>query len=525
MKTYGQGRHLVRCLCVMAGFSGAFACIIAMPATLRAEDKTPHEAMEAQVEVLLPAEIRSEAWDWEKIWKEVSSPEIQNRLFWEFHTKRTAALRRLLDQDASEALREAVRLALKRSAAFAESAVGMLSANGMENPEERGITWPEQSREISLLQLRVIGPILNGDTERRFAAWRVGHQRVEVAADDEHVLLDRQDGVIARHRISPAVVSHDAGPPCFLADGTVMSNDAVPGTDKAANFRCVKDGRTIAECPSVPWVGWRDYFAAYTPDGMSVTFWSPGHRGAASALLEIDGRRPQVAMLQIGQILDRWPANRSDSVRLTENNEFLPLPGHPGLALVRWSTRHGEMVVYPVMSIVETTGWVKSTPSQYIEDRPEFQLALLGADGPGINVLWGRHFGLFGEGPIAWIGARVPADGPYPYAHGARHTRFPRPDSAHHGVWILRVGTERKNLDVIAWTAGNVIEAPGDPSEELWLIAPSNRIGVLGSDLRFRATLRFVSPNGGEVRPFALFPSLKCGLFGAGAEMVFAGWN
>jgi hypothetical protein len=225
----------------------------------------------------------------------------------------------------------------------------MLVVNGLPDPEHRGIAWPAECRKVVLRRLHGIGPLRNEENqERRFAAWRIGHQRVEVVADDDHLLFGPQGKIVARHSTAAAVEWYDDDrPPCFLADGTVMTNEPVPGEDGVARFRCVKNGRTIAECRFSQWQGWRRYHAAYTADGMSLSLWSPAYRGAASGLLEIDGKTPKITAPPASRIMELWPVGRGDAVDLTENNDFLPLPGSRRLSLVKWSTRHGPMVNHP----------------------------------------------------------------------------------------------------------------------------------------------------------------------------------
>jgi hypothetical protein len=365
-----------------------------------------------------------------------------------------------------------------------------------------------------LRRLRVIGPILNEEgQERHFTAWRVGHLHVEVSADDDHLLFDSGGEVLASHSSPPpGALSHDDRPPCFLADGTVMANDPLAGEDGVSRFRCVKDGRLRGEARFIRWEGWRHYHAAYAADGLSVTLWSPGYRGATDGLLHIDGENQKITVLPADRIIGLWPAGRGDSVRLSENNDFLPIPGHPGLSLVKWSTRHGQMVTHPSFSIWEATPKVRE------------ELGLVGAETKSFaSVMWGQEFGTFGARPLVWISARVPAAGAYPY--GPDSTGFPAPRSAHSGVWLFRADPPKRQLQLVSWVAGRVVETSGDPGEEVWLIDHGQRVAVLDADFRWADCLRFTAADGGAVRPFAVFPSLKAGLFGIGGKMVFARWE
>jgi hypothetical protein len=463
----------------------------------------------SDVEDRLPENLRSKAW--EEIDKSATDDKQRNRLFKGFYSRRTEKLREMFERAASPAEHEELRWALIQSADWGDSAEGMLVANGLADPEHQGITWPSESRNVALRRLRVIGPILDEDGhERHFTAWRVGHHHIEVVANDDHLLFDSKGEVLASHSTPSEVASHEDRPPCFLADGTVMTNDPVPGKNGGSRFRCIKDGGLRGEAPFFSWDGWRDYHAAYATDGLSLTLWSPGYRGAANGLLHIDGESQKVTVLPTDRIIELWPAGRGDSVRLSENNTFLPIPGHPGLSLVKWSTRHGQMVTHPIFSIYEVGP----------EDQEE--LGLVGADTKTFaSVMWGEEFGTVGAKPLVWISARVPADGPYPYNHD--FTWFPAPKSAHTGVWLFRIGLPQRQLQLMSWVAGHVVEPSGDPGEDVWLIDADQRIGVIGADFQWRDCLRFSDANQPLVRPYALFPSLKTGLFGIGEEMVFAG--
>jgi hypothetical protein len=475
-----------------------FAGLLASPAICDVEDK-------------LPENLRSNAW--EEIEKTAINDKERDRLFVSFYARRTEALRGMFERATSPEEREELRWPLIQSADWGGSAAGMLVVNGLADPEHQGLAWPSECRNVALRQLQVIGPILDKRRkERHFTAWRVGHRHVEVVADNDHLLFDPQGNVVASHSSPPEVASHDDRPPCFLADGTVMTNEPVPGEDGVSRFRCIRDGRVLGESPFVRWDGWRDYHAAYAPDGLSLTLWSPGYRGAANGLLKIDGQSHQVTALPPDRIIELWPAGRGDSVRLSENNNFQPISGYPGFSLVKWSTRHGQMVTHPSFSICEASP----------EDRKE--LGLVGAVTKSFaSVMWGGKFGTFGTKPLVWISARVPADGPYPYK--LDFVPFPAPDSAHTGLWLFKINPPQRHLQLVSWVAGEVVEPSGDPGEDVWLIDHRQRIGVLAADFHWIDCLRFTDADRGAVRPFALFPSLKTGLFGVGVEMVFASWD
>ena len=102
---------------------------------------------------------------------------------------------------------------------------------------------------------------------------------------------------------------------------------------------------------------------------------------------------------------------------------------------------------------------------------------------------------------------------------------FPAPRSAHFGMWLFRMAPDQQDPELQSWVAGRVVEPPGDPGEEVWLIDADQRIGVLGADRHWLDCMRFIDPDGRPVRPYALFPSLRTGLFGIGEEMVLAGWD
>jgi hypothetical protein len=486
----------------------AFRC--ALPAGLTAVALLVSPAL-CDVEDKLPENLRSTAWV--EIEKTAANDKERDQLFVSFYARRTEALRAMFQQADSPEEREELRWPLVRSASWGDSAEGMLVANGLTDPEHHGIAWPGECRNVALRRLHVIGRILNEDgNERNFTAWRVGNHHVEVVADDDHLLFDSRGSNLASYSTAPEVASHDDRPPCFLADGTVMINEPVPGKDGVSRFRCIKDGRFVAESLFVRWDGWREYCAAYAPDGLSLTLWSPGYRGAANGLIKIDGKSHQVTVLPADRIIEMWPADRGDSVDLSENNDFLPISGHPGLSLVKWSTRHGQMVLHPSFSICEASP----------EDRKE--LELVGAETkPFASVMWGGKFGIFGTKPLVWISARVPADGPYPYK--LDFTSFPAPDSAHTGLWLFKIIPAQRQLQLMSWLAGEVIEPSGDPGEEVWLIDHNQRIGVLAADFHWIDCLRFTDADRSPVRPFALFPSLKSGLFGIGEEMIFASWE
>jgi hypothetical protein len=242
---------------------------------------------------------------------------------------------------------------------------------------------------------------------------------------------------------------------------------------------------------------------------MSLTLWSPGYRGAASGLLAIDGKVPEITAPPADWIMELWPVGRTDAVDLTENNDFLPLPGSRRRSLVKWSTRHGPMVNHPSFSICEAS---------------RENLELVGCDCKDFaSVLWGQEFGTFGNKPLFWVHAQVPADGAVRYPD--KFIRFPAPGSAHFGIWLFNMPPGAQDPELVSWVAGRVVEAPGDPGEEVWLIDADQRVGVLGADRRWRDCMRFTDSDGHPVLPYSLFPSLKTGLFAIGGEMVLAGWE
>ena len=163
-------------------------------------------------------------------------------------------------------------------------------------------------------------------------------------------------------------------------------------------------------------------------------------------------------------------------------------------------------------------------PSFSICEAARENLDLVGCDSKDFaSVLWGEKFGTFGTKPLLWVHAQVPADGPVRYSD--MFIWFPAPRSAHFGMWLFRMAPDQQDPELQSWVAGRVVEPPGDPGEEVWLIDADQRIGVLGADRHWLDCMRFIDPDGRPVRPYALFPSLRTGLFGIGEEMVLAGWD
>ena len=145
----------------------------------------------SDVEAKLPADLRSDAWG--RLQKTAGDDPERIRMLDEFDANRTAALRKLYERATTPEERNELRGPLIKSASFAEEAGAMLLVNGLADPEHRGLAWPGECRKVALRRLHGIGPLRNEENqERRFAAWRIGHQRVEVVADDDHMLYEQR---------------------------------------------------------------------------------------------------------------------------------------------------------------------------------------------------------------------------------------------------------------------------------------------------------------------------------------------